>query len=44
MVPMGELSGTSDTFDISDVAAGSYELCTDLVDNSMRVCTTFTTP
>ena len=44
MVPMGELSGASGTFDISDVPAGSYELCADLVGDSMRVCTTFTAP
>ena len=43
-VPMGELSGATDTFDLGGVTTGSYELCSDLVGGSMLACTTFTTP
>lgn len=43
-VPMGELSGATGTFDLGDVAAGSYELCSKLVGGSGLACTTFTNP
>ena len=33
-VPMGELSGATDTFDLGGVATGSYELCSELVGGS----------
>ena len=43
-VPMGELSGATGTFDLGDITAGSYELCSKLVGGSVLACTTFTNP
>ena len=40
----GELSGSTDTFDLTDLPAGSYTSCVDLVGKDMRACTAFTTP
>lgn|GEM_PF-5231458 len=40
----GELSGSTDTFDLTGLPAGSYTSCVDVVAKEMRACTAFTTP
>ncbi|WP_420452908.1 hypothetical protein [Ilumatobacter sp.] len=40
----GDLSGSTDTFDLTGMPAGSYTSCVDLVGKDMRARTAFTTP
>lgn len=45
VIPMGELTEPTDTFDLADVPPGAYELCSELIGRpTMLVCTTFELP